>query len=132
MSESRNSSVGSPQTFSVKRAQVEFHNFASLGEPERAMAAYLEENRRRDGILRRHLDFVGPMTHSSRSAPMPVTRVICCAMITALQDLRWTSALMRFATESSFRMRGIWSERQSALPVMVLSCRSGMVQSASP
>ena len=62
MSESRNSSVGSPQAFSVKRAQVEFHNFASLGEPERAMAAYLEENRRRDGILRRHLDFVGPMT----------------------------------------------------------------------
>ena len=26
------------QSFSVKRAQVEFHNFASLGEPERAIA----------------------------------------------------------------------------------------------
>jgi hypothetical protein len=27
------------QSFSVKRAQVEFHNFASLGQPERAIAA---------------------------------------------------------------------------------------------
>ncbi len=51
-----------PQAFSVKRAQVEFHNFASLGEPERAMAAYLEENKRRNGIIRAHLDFIGPMT----------------------------------------------------------------------
>jgi SAM-dependent methyltransferase len=51
-----------PQAFSVKRAQVEFHNFASLGEPERAMAAYLEENDRRNGLIQGHLDFIGPMT----------------------------------------------------------------------
>ena len=44
------------QTFSVKRAQVEFHNFASLGEPERAMRVYAEENRDRGGILRNHTD----------------------------------------------------------------------------
>ena len=35
------------QKFSVKRAQVEWHNFASLGEPERNMRIYLEENQRR-------------------------------------------------------------------------------------
>ena len=51
-----------PQAFSVKRAQVEFHNFASLGEPERAMRVYGEENARRAGIIRNHLPFIGPMT----------------------------------------------------------------------
>ncbi len=61
MHETRNVPV-TPQAFSVKRAQVEFHNFASLGEPERAMAAYLEENKRRDGIIRAHWDYIGPMT----------------------------------------------------------------------
>jgi ubiquinone/menaquinone biosynthesis C-methylase UbiE len=50
------------QAFSVKRAQVEFHNFASLGEPERAIAAYGEENVRRGSIIRRHLDFIGEMS----------------------------------------------------------------------
>ena len=45
-----------------KRAQVEFHNFASLGEPERAMAAYADENVRRGAIIRRHLEFIGPMS----------------------------------------------------------------------
>ena len=50
------------QSFSVKRAEVEFHNFASLGEPERAIAAYAEENLRRASILRNHLDFIGPMS----------------------------------------------------------------------
>ena len=39
------------QSFAVKRAQVEFHNFASLGEPERALRIYGEENRRRGGLL---------------------------------------------------------------------------------
>ena len=51
-----------PQSLSVKRAEVEFHNFASLGEPERAIAVYAEENRRRGAILRKHLDFVGPIS----------------------------------------------------------------------
>lgn len=51
-----------PQAFSVKRAQVEFHNFASLGEPERAMAVYAEENRRRAAVIRNHLDFIGDMS----------------------------------------------------------------------
>lgn len=50
------------QTLSVKRAQVEFHNFASLGEPERVLAAYAEENRRRGGLLRKHAAFTGAMT----------------------------------------------------------------------
>lgn len=50
------------QAFSVKRAEVEFHNFASLGEPERAMRVYAEENVRRRTLLRNHLKFIGPMT----------------------------------------------------------------------
>jgi ubiquinone/menaquinone biosynthesis C-methylase UbiE len=50
------------QPFSVKRAQVEFHNFASLGEPERNLRIYAEENRRRGAILRNHREFVGEMT----------------------------------------------------------------------
>jgi ubiquinone/menaquinone biosynthesis C-methylase UbiE len=50
------------QSFSVKRAEVEFHNFASLGEPERALAVYAEENQRRGGIIRNHLEFIGPMS----------------------------------------------------------------------
>ena len=50
------------QSFSVKRAQVEFHNFASLGEPERAIAHYLEENARRAAVIRNHLGFIGEMT----------------------------------------------------------------------
>jgi ubiquinone/menaquinone biosynthesis C-methylase UbiE len=50
------------QSLSVKRAQVEFHNFASLGEPERAFRIYAEENLRRGAILRNHLEFIEPMT----------------------------------------------------------------------
>jgi len=50
------------QPFSVKRAQVEFHNFASLGEPERNLRIYAEENDRRRTVIRRHLDFIGEMT----------------------------------------------------------------------
>jgi SAM-dependent methyltransferase len=40
------------QSLDVKRAQVEFHNFASLGEPERASRMYREENIRRADVLR--------------------------------------------------------------------------------
>ncbi|MBI4892521.1 MAG: class I SAM-dependent methyltransferase [Acidobacteria bacterium] len=50
------------QSLSVKRAQVDFHNFASLGEPERALAAYADENFRRGSILRANLDFCGALT----------------------------------------------------------------------
>jgi ubiquinone/menaquinone biosynthesis C-methylase UbiE len=51
------------QSIAVKRAQVEFHNFASaLAEPERALRVYGEENRRRGGLIAKHLDFVGGMT----------------------------------------------------------------------
>lgn len=50
------------QTLSVKRAEVEFHNFASLGEPERAAAYYAEENRNRGAVLRKHLGFVGEVS----------------------------------------------------------------------
>lgn len=64
----RNNSTSAPhaeevaQSLSVKRAEVEFHNFASLGEPERAARVYAEENQRRGAILDNMLDFVGPMT----------------------------------------------------------------------
>src|SRR5437660_578989 len=50
------------QTLSVKRAEVEFHNFASLGEPERAIAHYAEQNVRRGAVIRNHLQFIGEMT----------------------------------------------------------------------
>lgn len=51
-----------PQALSVKRAQVEFHNFASLGEPERVLAAYRTNNKARALILRDYADFIGPMS----------------------------------------------------------------------
>ncbi len=50
------------QSFSVKRAQVEFHNFASLGEPERAFSVYAEENERRGALIQKHIGFIGEMT----------------------------------------------------------------------
>ncbi|MBI3680955.1 MAG: class I SAM-dependent methyltransferase [Acidobacteria bacterium] len=50
------------QSLAVKRAEVEWHNFASFGQPERALAVYAEQNRRRGLVIRRHLDFIGPMT----------------------------------------------------------------------
>ncbi len=50
------------QAFSVKRAEVEFHNFASLGEPTRVIAHYAEQNHRRSGLIIKHRDFIGEMT----------------------------------------------------------------------
>ena len=50
------------QSLAVKRAEVEFHNFASFGEPERARFVYAEENQRRGSILRKHRDWLGPLT----------------------------------------------------------------------
>lgn len=50
------------QSLAVKRAEVEFHNFASLGEPERAFRVYAEENERRGAVIRKHLDFAQPLT----------------------------------------------------------------------
>jgi SAM-dependent methyltransferase len=50
---------GSPQTLAVKRAQVEFHNFASLGEPELAFDVYARENAARGAIIARHRGFIG-------------------------------------------------------------------------
>ena len=50
------------QTLAVKRAEVEFHNFASLGQPERAIAHYAEQNVRRGAVIRNHLKFIGEMT----------------------------------------------------------------------
>lgn len=52
----------SAQDLKVKRAEVDFHNFASLGQPERAMAAYADENVRRAAILNGNLDFVQSMS----------------------------------------------------------------------
>lgn len=50
-------SESAAQSLSVKRAQVDFHNFASLGEPARALAAYADENMRRGAVLRGQIDF---------------------------------------------------------------------------
>ena len=50
------------QSFSVKRAEVEFHNFASLGEPDRATEVYAQENIRRAAVIRNHLKFIGKMS----------------------------------------------------------------------
>ncbi|MBL8222628.1 MAG: methyltransferase domain-containing protein [Bryobacterales bacterium] len=50
------------QSLSVKRAEVEWHNFASFGQPERALEVYAEENRRRSLVIRQHAQFIGPMT----------------------------------------------------------------------
>ncbi|HSW49337.1 MAG TPA: class I SAM-dependent methyltransferase, partial [Bryobacteraceae bacterium] len=50
------------QSLPVRRAQVEFHKFASLGQPERVLRTYAEENDRRRGIIQKHLDFIGPMS----------------------------------------------------------------------
>ena len=50
------------QSISVKRAQVEFHNFASLGEPERAYRVYAEENERRAPLVELNADFIGAMS----------------------------------------------------------------------
>ncbi len=41
---------------------MEFHNFASLGDTERAIATYLDENVRRASIIEAHRNFIGPMT----------------------------------------------------------------------
>ncbi|MGD1094327.1 MAG: class I SAM-dependent methyltransferase [Bryobacteraceae bacterium] len=50
------------QPRSVKRAQVEFHSFASLGEPDRNLRIYGEENTRRRTVIRSHLDFIGGLS----------------------------------------------------------------------
>jgi ubiquinone/menaquinone biosynthesis C-methylase UbiE len=50
------------QSLSVKRAEVEWHNFAALGEPERVLAAYTKQNLSRGGLIREHLPFIGSLT----------------------------------------------------------------------
>jgi ubiquinone/menaquinone biosynthesis C-methylase UbiE len=50
------------QSIAVKRAQVEFHNFASLGEPDRARRVYLEENTRRRTVIAKHRAFIGELS----------------------------------------------------------------------
>ena len=50
------------QAFSVKRAEVEFHSFASLGQPDRVIAHYARQNVNRGAIIRSHVPFIGPMT----------------------------------------------------------------------
>ncbi|MCC7499930.1 MAG: class I SAM-dependent methyltransferase [Bryobacterales bacterium] len=51
-----------PQSLAMKRAQVEFHNFASLGDTEHAVPVYAGENRDRAWMLREHAEFIGPLT----------------------------------------------------------------------
>jgi len=52
----------SAQDLSVKRAQVDFHNFASLGQPERVLAAYRDENVRRGAILKDNMEAVASLS----------------------------------------------------------------------
>ncbi len=53
------------QSLDVKRAEVEFHSFASFGEPERASEVYRMENGRREGLLNSLADFIGqPLSQS--------------------------------------------------------------------
>jgi SAM-dependent methyltransferase/uncharacterized protein YbaR (Trm112 family) len=47
------------QSLDVKRAEVEFHSFASFGEPDRASEIYREENRRRKAVLESLAAFLG-------------------------------------------------------------------------
>ncbi len=54
--------ASSAQSFSVKRAEVEFHNFASLGQPDRVIAHYAQENVARGALIREHLNFIGPLS----------------------------------------------------------------------
>jgi len=50
------------QSLRTKQAEVEFHNFASLGEPETAIRVYAEENERRGAVLAGHAEFIGSFT----------------------------------------------------------------------
>ncbi len=50
------------QSLSVKRAEVEFHRFASLGQPERVFPEYAGKNYRRAALIRKHLDFCGALS----------------------------------------------------------------------
>ena len=50
------------QSLSVKRAEVEWHNFAALGEPERVFAAYNQQNLSRGALIRAHLPFIRELT----------------------------------------------------------------------
>jgi ubiquinone/menaquinone biosynthesis C-methylase UbiE len=50
------------QSLSVKRAEVEWHNFAALGEPERVLAAYTQQNLNRGALIRAHLPFLRELT----------------------------------------------------------------------
>ena len=77
MPETRNAPV-TPQAFSVKRAQVEFHNFASLGEPERAMRVYARRMNAAAPLFVTICRFIGiDDALPRRSAPTPVTPAIC-------------------------------------------------------
>ena len=49
------------QSLSVKRAEVEWHNFAALGEPDRVLAAYTKQNLDRGALIRKHLPFIGAL-----------------------------------------------------------------------
>lgn len=50
------------QSLSVKRAEVEFHRFAALGQPERALGDYANKNFHRAALIRKHLPFCGTLS----------------------------------------------------------------------
>jgi hypothetical protein len=94
------------QSLATKRAEVEFHNFASLGEPERAVKVYREENSRRGGIIRKYAIYraINAITDSNQpsligtvtwsNAPPPTTftdsqvknNVTYAYLVTAIND----------------------------------------------
>ena len=46
----------------MQASPAQFHNFASLGEPDTAIAVYEEENRRRGAVLAAHAGSIGSFT----------------------------------------------------------------------
>ncbi|HWR51717.1 MAG TPA: class I SAM-dependent methyltransferase [Bryobacteraceae bacterium] len=50
------------QSLAVKRAEVEFHRFAALGQPERALGEYANKNFHRAALIRKHMPFCGTLS----------------------------------------------------------------------
>jgi ubiquinone/menaquinone biosynthesis C-methylase UbiE len=50
------------QSLRTKRAEVEFHNFASMGQPEVVLADYRSKNERRADFLRANAGPIGPLS----------------------------------------------------------------------
>ena len=104
------------QSFAVKRAEVEFHNFASLGEPERAIAHYAEQNVRRGAVIRNHLDFIGEMTPFLEIGSNVGHTSYMLANEFGASGFAWTFRPIRCATARRCRITGGSRARRFAWP----------------